>query len=213
MIGSSDNAPCPLRPKGPREKRPRDYETTDQSTQGPRDPGTQGPRTTGSRTTRPQSARHAPLTARGVAVCCPVVFSRGPWSAGPVALIIKTNACATLSESAPQSQTAFSAFDTRGRIWTVPPTRERKGPNPKPESRGPKEGRNPKPEMIEVASTFGLRYSAFFRFSVFGIRIWAAGGGWYCPDTPDTRGRLTPPPCPGGRARHSVRAADYLGNA
>ena len=149
MIGSSDNAPCPLRPKGPREKRPRDCETTDQSTEGPRDSGTQGPRTT-----RPQSARHAPRAARGVAVWCPVVFSRGPWSAGPVALIIKTNACATLSESDPRSQTAFSDLDTR----------ERKGPNPKP-------------EMIEVASTFGLRYSAFFRVSVFGIRIRAAGGG------------------------------------
>ncbi len=47
---------------------------------------------------------------------------------------------------------------------TVPPTRKRKGPNPKPEI--PKRG-------------FRLRYSAF------GIRIWAAGGGWYCPDTPE----------------------------
>src|SRR5664279_1120986 len=69
-----------------------------------------------------------------------------------------------------------------GRIWTVPPTRERKGPNPKPEIRGPKEGRNPKPEMLERG--FGLRYSAFFRVSAFGIRIWAAGSGWYCPNTP-----------------------------
>jgi len=153
----------------------------DSGTQGPRDPGTQGPQTT-----RPQSARHAPRAARGVAVCCPVVSPRGPWSAGPVALIIKTIASATLSESAPRSQTTSSAFATRGRIWTVPPTRERKGPNPKPEIRGPKEGRNPKPEMLEVASTFGLRYSAFFRVSAFGIRIWAAGGGWYCPDTPST---------------------------
>ena len=31
---------------------------------------------------------------------------------------------------------------------------------------------------------FGLRYSAFFRVSAFGIRIWAAGSGWYCPNTP-----------------------------
>src|ERR1017187_10356121 len=70
-----------------------------------------------------------------------------------------------------------------GRIWTVPPTRERKGPNPKPEIRGPKEGRNPKSEMPERG--FGLRYSAFFRVSDFGLRVWAAGGGWYCP--PDRR--------------------------
>jgi hypothetical protein len=73
----------------------------------------------------------------------------------------------------------------RGRIWTVPPTRERKGPNPKPEIRGPKEGRNPKSEMPERG--FGLRYSAFFRVSALGIRIWAAGDGWYCPDTPSLR--------------------------
>ena len=69
-----------------------------------------------------------------------------------------------------------------GRIWTVPPTRERKGPNPKPEIRAPKEGRNRKPEMLERG--FDIRYSAFFRVSAFGIRIWAAGGGWYYPDTP-----------------------------
>ena len=67
--------------------------------------------------------------------------------------------------------------------WTVPPTRERKGPNPKPEIRGPKEGRNPKSEMPERG--FGLRYSAFFRVSALGIRIWAAGGGWCYPDTPE----------------------------
>ena len=69
-----------------------------------------------------------------------------------------------------------------GRMWTVPPTRERKGPNPKPEIRGPKEGRNPKSEMPERG--FGLRYSAFFRVSALGFRIWAAGGRWYFPDTP-----------------------------
>jgi hypothetical protein len=34
---------------------------------------------------------------------------------------------------------------------------------------------------------FGLRYSAFFRVSALGIRIWAAGGGWSCPDTPSLR--------------------------
>src|ERR1035441_10855336 len=69
-----------------------------------------------------------------------------------------------------------------GRIWTGPPTRERKGPNPKPEIRGPKEGRNPKSEWPEPG--FGLRYSAFFRVSALGIRIWAAGDGWYYPVTP-----------------------------
>ena len=42
--------------------------------------------------------------------------------------------------------------------------------------------RNPKSEMLERG--FGLRYSAFFRVSAFGIRIWSAGGGWYCPDVP-----------------------------
>ena len=31
---------------------------------------------------------------------------------------------------------------------------------------------------------FGIGYSAFFRVSAFRIRIWAAGGGWYYPDTP-----------------------------
>src|ERR1035441_7150079 len=70
----------------------------------------------------------------------------------------------------------------------MPPTRERKGPNPKPEIRGPKEGRNPKSEMSERG--FGLRYAAFFLVSALGIRIWAAcggGGGWYCPDTPPGR--------------------------
>jgi hypothetical protein len=66
-------------------------------------------------------------------------------------------------------------------VWRVSPTRERKGPKPKPEIRSPKEGRNPKPEMIERG--FGLRCSAFFRVSAFGIRIWAAGGGRFCPDT------------------------------
>jgi hypothetical protein len=30
---------------------------------------------------------------------------------------------------------------------------------------------------------FGLRYSAFFRVSALGFRIWAAGGEWYCPVT------------------------------
>ena len=73
-------------------------------------------------------------------------------------------------------------LNSAGRIWTVSPTRERKGPNPKPEIRAPKEGRNPKPEMLQRG--FGLRYSAFFRVSAFGIRIWAAGDGWYCPYTP-----------------------------
>src|SRR5664279_2065172 len=56
-----------------------------------------------------------------------------------------------------------------GRIWTVPPTRERKCPNPKPEIRGPKEGRNPKSDMPQRG--FGLRYSAFFRVSALGFRI------------------------------------------
>jgi hypothetical protein len=56
-----------------------------------------------------------------------------------------------------------------GRIWAVPPARERKGPNPKPEFRGPKEGGNPKPEMPEL--DFGVQDSAFFRVSAFGIRI------------------------------------------
>jgi hypothetical protein len=60
---------------------------------------------------------------------------------------------------------------------------ERKGPNPKPEIRGPKEGRNPKSEIPKRG--FGLRYSAFFRVSALGIRIWAAGGGWHYPDTPE----------------------------
>src|ERR1035441_4540714 len=73
--------------------------------------------------------------------------------------------------------------DRRGIIWTVPPTREREGPNPKPEIRGPKEGRNPKSDIPEHG--FGLQYSALFRVSALGIRIWAAGGGWYCP--PDRR--------------------------
>ena len=39
--------------------------------------------------------------------------------------------------------------------------------------------RNPKSEMPECG--FGLRYSAFFRVSALGFRIWGAGGGWYCP--------------------------------
>jgi hypothetical protein len=46
-------------------------------------------------------------------------------------------------------------------------------PSAKAQFRGPKEGRNPKPEMLERG--FGHRDSAF-------VRIWAAGGGWYCPD-------------------------------
>ena len=39
--------------------------------------------------------------------------------------------------------------------------------------------RSQKSEMPERG--FGLRYSAFFRVSALGFRIWAAGGGWYCP--------------------------------
>jgi hypothetical protein len=41
---------------------------------------------------------------------------------------------------------------------------------------------------------FGLRYSAFFRVSALGIRIWAAGDGWYCPVTQARceRGRYAP---------------------
>ena len=66
---------------------------------------------------------------------------------------------------------------------TVPPTRERKGPNPKPEIRGPIEGRNPKPEIPKRG--FNLRYAAFFRVSAFGIRIWAPGGWRYYSDTPE----------------------------
>jgi hypothetical protein len=31
---------------------------------------------------------------------------------------------------------------------------------------------------------FGLRYSAFFRVSALGFRIWAAGGGYYFPVRP-----------------------------
>ena len=31
---------------------------------------------------------------------------------------------------------------------------------------------------------FRLRYSAFFRVSALGLRIWAADGGWYCPVRP-----------------------------
>jgi hypothetical protein len=37
---------------------------------------------------------------------------------------------------------------------------------------------------------FGLRYSAFFRVSAFGIRIWAAGGGWHYPDMPELLGAV-----------------------
>ena len=39
---------------------------------------------------------------------------------------------------------------------------------------------------------FGLRYSAFFRVSALGIRIWAAGDGLYFPDTPVARFALEP---------------------
>jgi hypothetical protein len=67
-----------------------------------------------------------------------------------------------------------------GHTWAVPPSRER-------------QGRNPKPEMLERG--FGLRYSAFFRVSAFGIRIWAAGGGWYFPDAPvAAKARCLAPP-------------------
>src|ERR1035437_2535244 len=95
-----------------------------------------------------------------------------------------------------------------GRIWTVPPTRDRKGPNPKPEIRGPKEDRNPKPEML--LRGFGLRYSAF------GIRIWAAGGGWYCPDRPEWGGRsglfeyARPTMCSRGRTEAGRGSEDKL---
>jgi hypothetical protein len=52
------------------------------------------------------------------------------------------------------------------------------GENPKPEGRRPKEGRNPKPEGAASQASdaelsgFGLRASAFFRPSGFGLRNW-----------------------------------------
>ena len=60
-----------------------------------------------------------------------------------------------------------------GRVCTAPPTRGRNGSNPKPETRGPKGGRNPKAEMPKRG--FGLRYSAFFWVSACGIRTWTSG--------------------------------------
>ena len=63
------------------------------------------------------------------------------------------------------------------RTLTVPPTRERKGPNPKPEIRGPIEGRNPKPEIPKRG--FGLRNSDLggWRRVVLSRYARTAGGG------------------------------------
>jgi hypothetical protein len=71
---------------------------------------------------------------------------------------------------AEKGKALFAILFGLGLIFTVPPTLERKGRNPKSEI--PKRG-------------FNLRYWAFFRVSAFGIRIWASGGEWYYPDTPE----------------------------
>src|ERR1019366_9012337 len=81
-----------------------------------------------------------------------------------------------------------------GRIWTVPPAASH--PNPNSEGRNPKEGRIPKAEA--TFGQFGIRVSAFFRSSDFGLRVWAFAltSRWYCPVTPGALSR-TPNGFPG----------------
>jgi hypothetical protein len=38
-----------------------------------------------------------------------------------------------------------------------------------------------------MGSEFGVRFSAFLRFSVFGFRIWGTRAWWYCQDAPCDR--------------------------
>ena len=106
--------------------------------------------------TPPPSRRTAPQSQRTVRQSAPRILLNPEW----------------IASSSPRLERVHPA---RVHIWTVPPTRERNG-------------RNPKPEMIERG--IGLWYSAFFRVSAFGIRIWAAGGDWYCPDPPPAQPRL-----------------------
>src|SRR5664279_2272959 len=63
-----------------------------------------------------------------------------------------------------------------GRCLTVPPNRERKGPNPKPEIRGPIEGRNPKPDIPKRG--FGLRNSDLGGWR--RVRYARTAGGGHC---------------------------------